>query len=229
MVSDEGARFPLYGFLHNPDDPAFNNPILLESINGLGNNFTIADETSFMPRITGDNVDQKGEFAHLAQRGIVSLLAPFDRNDYNTGHAAAIISYIGFHDIGDISSIPDATCPKGNCPDGERFGLGFEKPLNWPAGLKDILDVDGIKLRDGLVANFKISDKNWKDIQARVSLHSTPQERSTIGRQGNALTDSRYVFYPFIDSSATPEMEDPVLRCRDSDSDAFCRSDSGLF
>tara|TARA_A100001037_G_scaffold162813_1_gene146624 strand:+ start:5779 stop:9645 length:3867 start_codon:yes stop_codon:yes gene_type:complete len=229
VVSDEGARFPLYGFLHNPDDPSFNNPMLLESINGLGGNFTIVDETSFIPRMTGSNVDEKGEFAHLAQRGIVSLLAPFDRNDYNTGHAAAMISYVGFNDVGDISSLPDTVCPKGNCPDGERFGLGFEKPLNWPEGLKDILDVDGIKLRDGLDSSFKINDKNWKDIQARVSLHSTPQERSTINIQGNALNDPRFIFYPFIDSRANPEMEDPVLRCRDSDSDDFCRSNSGLF
>jgi len=230
VVSDEGARFPIYGFLHNPDDPMFNNPMLLESLGNLGTNFQVAPETTFIPRITGSNTSQRGEFSHLSQRGIISLLAPFNRNDYNTGHAAAIISYIGFNDVGDISSLPGSICPKGNCPDGERFGLGFEIPTKWPTTLKDILDVDLIKMKSDSNESFKIDDENWKDLQSRISLHSVPAETSTLGETLTVDTDPRYFLRPALPSNSypSPEIKDPVIKCvhNGASGDEFCRGEA---
>ena len=229
VVSDEGSRFPLYGFLHNPDDPMFNNPVLIEDSFNLGANIDVMDETTFMARVTGLNTDERGDFSHLAQRGIVSLLAPFDRRDYNTGHAAAVVSYIGFNDVGDVSSLPGVNCPKGNCPDGERFGLGFETPKQWPESLKDLLDVDLVKMRQSADTSFKIDDENWKDLQSRISLRSVPSERSTLGNTLTVDTDPRYFLRPAlpVNSYPTPEIKDPVIKCVENgvSGDEFCRGE----
>ncbi|MCH7494424.1 hypothetical protein IIA16_06930, partial [bacterium] len=229
VVSDEGSRFPLHGFVHNPDDPFFHNPILLETYTNVFTVPTVVAETCVWARASGSTASAaRCAEAHLAQRGLMAMLA----RGVGAAHSAAILSYIGFHDVGDVATAG------GNWPDERRDdfdgdGRSDEIPRIWPANLAEVLDVSRVKLRDGTSAggvNVNLNVDEWKPFQSTITNWSARGEGTTSGGFhcglfpfggspspgcADADADPRESLRPVLPSTAWPQMQDPILRCLD--------------
>lgn len=226
VVTDEGSRFPIYDFVHNPDDPYFHNPMILEGWTNVNASPPIALESSVWARLPGSDVAARGQDAHFAQRGSLALLA----TQVNSGNAAAALSYVAHHDIGDTSRDGD------DAPDEERSdyngdGRIDEIPRQWPANLIEVLDVQSIKLRDGSNGNARIEQDEWKPFSSTITNWSSRGEASTdsgahcgifpFGNGGAPVfagcsdpdPDPALALRPALPLVAWPQWRDPILRC----------------
>ncbi|MBC8515529.1 hypothetical protein H8D30_06725 [bacterium] len=210
VISDEGARFPLYGFVHNPDDPFFTNPAVLENWAGTNGSPTVAPESTFWLNAHTSGSITSMQDMHYAQRSALALLAP----GVGPAKSAALLSYIWAHGVGDTSSDlqTPAHSPDEFRSDFEGDGRIDEIPAVWPSRLVEILDVDLLKLRDGGQAGgLEISNEDWKPLEAWISLWSARGEGRTTGLL--VPTDTTHPLRPTLPLWAWPQITDPILRC----------------
>jgi len=140
-ATDEGSRFPLYDFFHNPDDGYFFNP------------FPNPDPNANLPSrrlLDGLKNTNWVNTAYIQQHVALGwLIQGFGTNPaVSDGKNRALLSYMTYYDMGDEGAPPSAGDPQVvNNERDDYDGNGYvDEPMRpFPGDLKEIQDVNLVK------------------------------------------------------------------------------------
>lgn len=191
-ITDEGSRFPIYDFFHNPDDGLFHNPYpgtdpdppfrkVMADLYGAGNAGTYL--------LPGFN-QQIAALAWLA-----SGLGPSPG-----GRSAGILSWEAYNDNGDQGG-PSGSVESPNQRRDDRDGNGIvDEPIRrFPDSIKEIIDVDQMKPTGAPLTNGGIGPDTFNNLKHLVTLYSG--------------LNAQFVTAPQVGAFATQfePIEDPAL------------------
>ncbi len=171
-ATDEGSRFPLYDFYHNPDDGYFFNPLPNPD-----------PATSLPSRRFLDNLNNTSwvNTGYIQQHVALGWLI----KGFGTDPAAsrsknrALLSYMTYYDMGDVGAPPGASDPQvvNNTRD-DYDGNGYvDEPMRpFPGDLKEIQDVNLVK-DTGERRGSGIGPAVFSWIKHLVTLYSAPAEQ----------------------------------------------------
>ncbi|MGH8103583.1 MAG: hypothetical protein ACREJQ_03575, partial [bacterium] len=158
-TTDEGSRFPVYDFFHDPDDACFNNPYpatdpgrpfqnLLEDLYGGGG----SGFGAYLPACYNQQITVLGFLA--SGLGFAA-----------GGPSANLLFSMAYNDAGDQGgNAPTVTTPDSRRNDRDLNGLVDEPIRRFPDSIKEIIDVSGI------------GPATFDNMKHLVTLYSGPNE-----------------------------------------------------
>ncbi|MHA2646655.1 MAG: hypothetical protein V2G51_01255 [bacterium JZ-2024 1] len=167
-ISDEGARLPIYDWFHNPDDALFYNPFDYGT--------PPAPFNSILSDFPQTNLLADGWAQQVRSLGYLA-----DGIGINPGSrysvARALITHIGYYDIGDQGRPIDRDYPNGTRDDLDGNGVVDEPMSRFPSSIKQVLDANRILSEPPTDSNSyrRISTQTFESLKSHITGVEAPQ------------------------------------------------------
>lgn len=202
-ISDEGARLPIYDWFHNADDALFYNPFDYGT--------PAAPFASILNDLPQDDLLMNGWFQQVRSLGY--LVKGLGINPTQFVPARALITHIGYYDIGDQGRPQSGTnrdYPDGYRSDFDGNGTVDEPMTMFPSSLKQILDANrilsepptnGNSYRNEISENFEYFRAQATAIRAPLNAYQDiedPLIRRAYDLAGSSISSKYPIWKPWL-------------------------------